>query len=96
MGLGRSGLRTTVLGIGTGTHSGNQQRALGQNGFTKLVRHALERGVRFVDTADSYVMHLLVRFALEESPATNTSSRPRPGPSILKWPRPTSSVSAAR
>jgi len=66
--LGRSGLRTTVLGIGTGTQSGNQQRALGQNGFTKLVRHALDRGIRYIDTADSYTMHLLVRFALEGVP----------------------------
>lgn len=66
--LGRSGLKTTVLGIGTGTHSGNEQRALGQNGFTRLVRHALERGVQFIDTADSYTMHVLVRFALEGVP----------------------------
>jgi len=66
--LGRCGLRTTVLGVGTGTQSGNQQRALGQDGFTKLVRHALDRGIRYIDTADSYTMHVLVRFALEGVP----------------------------
>lgn len=63
--LGKSGLSTTVLGIGTGTHGGNEQRALGQPGLTKLVRHALERGIRFIDTADSYRMHVLLQLALE-------------------------------
>ncbi len=66
--LGRTGLKTTVLGIGTGTVSGNQQRDLGQVGFTTLVRHALERGIRYIDTADMYQMHLFVRLALEKVP----------------------------
>jgi len=66
--LGRSGLETTVLGIGTGTNSGNQQRELGQVGFTKLVRHALERGIRYMDTADMYQMHLFIRLALDKVP----------------------------
>ncbi len=66
--LGRSGLQTTLLGIGTGTVSGSQQRALGQEGFTKLVRHALDRGIRYIDTADSYKTHPFVRKALEGVP----------------------------
>jgi len=66
--LGRSGLETTVLGIGTGTVSGSQQRALGQQGFTKLVRHALDRGIRYVDTADSYKTHPMVCKALQGVP----------------------------
>lgn len=63
--LGRSGLKTTVLGIGTGTVGGSQQRALGTEGFTKLTRHALERGIRYIDTADSYQMHVFVQIALK-------------------------------
>jgi aryl-alcohol dehydrogenase-like predicted oxidoreductase len=63
--LGRSGLKTTVLGIGTGTTGGRQQLKLGQYGFTALVRHALDRGIRYIDTADMYSTHLFVRFALE-------------------------------
>jgi predicted aldo/keto reductase-like oxidoreductase len=66
--LGKSGLSTTVLGIGTGTHGGNEQRALGQPGLTTLVRHALDRGIRFIDTADSYRMHVLLQLALEGVP----------------------------
>jgi predicted aldo/keto reductase-like oxidoreductase len=30
------------------------QRQLGQDGFTRLVRHAYDRGIRFFETADSY------------------------------------------
>jgi predicted aldo/keto reductase-like oxidoreductase len=63
--LGKSGLETSVLGIGTGTHGGRDQRALGQAGFTKLVRHALDSGIRYVDTADMYRTHYLVQTALD-------------------------------
>jgi len=66
--LGRSGLKTTVLGIGTGTVGGSQQRAMGTGGFTKLARHALERGLRYIDTADMYHMHVFVQIALKGVP----------------------------
>jgi len=66
--LGRSGIKTTVLGIGTGTRGGREQRELGQNGFTKLARAAYDRGIRYIDTADAYMMHMFVRFALQELP----------------------------
>jgi len=63
--LGRSGLKTTVLGIGTGTNSGKQQRDLGFDGFARLVRHGLDRGIQYIDTADSYKTHPYVVKALE-------------------------------
>jgi len=63
--LGRSGIQTSILGIGTGTVGGSQQRALGEAGFTKLVRHALDCGLRYIDTADMYRMHYLVSAALK-------------------------------
>jgi aryl-alcohol dehydrogenase-like predicted oxidoreductase len=66
--LGRTGIETTLLGVGSGTNSGNQQRGMGQEGFTRLVRHALDRGIRYVDTADSYRMHAFVQKALEGVP----------------------------
>ncbi len=66
--LGRSGVKSTVLGIGTGTRGGREQLELGQVGFTKLARHAYDRGIRYIDTADNYRMHIFVRFALEELP----------------------------
>jgi predicted aldo/keto reductase-like oxidoreductase len=66
--LGKSKIRTTVLGIGTGTRSGSEQRALGEEGFVRLARHAHDRGLRYIDTADGYRMHPFVRAALKELP----------------------------
>jgi predicted aldo/keto reductase-like oxidoreductase len=55
--LGKSGLRISMVGIGTGTigvgHSSNQTR-LGQQAFTRLMRHALDSGITFFDLADQY------------------------------------------
>lgn len=66
--LGKTGLKTSVLGIGTGTHGGNDQLMMGQDAFTRLVRHALDRGLRYIDTADAYQMHTFVRLALQGVP----------------------------
>lgn len=66
--LGRSGIKSTVLGVGTGTRGGREQLGLGQAGFVKMMRHAYDRGIRYIDTADMYRTHLFVRFALEELP----------------------------
>lgn len=66
--LGRSGIKTTVLGVGTGTRGGSEQVALGQAGFTRLVRHALDQGLTYIDTADAYQTHLFVRLALQGVP----------------------------
>jgi aryl-alcohol dehydrogenase-like predicted oxidoreductase len=66
--FGRTDLKPTLLGLGTGTVSGSQQRAMGQDGFTKLFRHALDRGIRYIDTADSYKTHSFVAKALDGVP----------------------------
>ncbi len=50
--LGKTGLKIPRMGMGTGT--GSTQRNLGQEGFTRLVRHAYDQGVRYIDTAESY------------------------------------------
>jgi predicted aldo/keto reductase-like oxidoreductase len=52
--LGRSGVKVTRLAFGTGTFGGRVQRELGQEQFTRLVRHAYDRGIRFFETADNY------------------------------------------
>lgn len=52
--LGRSRVEVTRLAFGTGTYSGRVQRELGQAEFTRLVRYAYDRGIRFFETADSY------------------------------------------
>ena len=67
--LGRSGVKVTRLAFGTGSFSGQVQRDLGQEGFTRLVRHAYDRGIRFFETAESYgEMHKMLGIALKGIP----------------------------
>lgn len=67
--LGRSGVKVTRLAFGTGSFSGRVQRDLGQDGFTRLVRHAYDRGIRFFETAESYgEMHRMLGIALKGIP----------------------------
>jgi aryl-alcohol dehydrogenase-like predicted oxidoreductase len=67
--LGRSGVKVTRLAFGTGTFSGQVQRSLGQDGFTRLVRHAYDSGIRFFETAESYSeMHKMLGTALKGIP----------------------------
>ncbi len=67
--LGRSGVKVTRLAFGTGSFSGRVQRSLGQDGFTRLVRHAYDNGIRFFETAESYgEMHRMLGIALKGIP----------------------------
>jgi aryl-alcohol dehydrogenase-like predicted oxidoreductase len=67
--LGKTNVKVTRLAFGTGTFSGQAQRDLGQEQFTRLVRHAHERGVRFFETAESYRgMHEMLGIALQGVP----------------------------
>ena len=52
--LGRSKVEVTRLAFGTGTNSGAVQAALGQQEFTRVVRYAYDRGIRFFETAEAY------------------------------------------
>ena len=67
--LGKSGVKVTRLAFGTGSFSGQVQRDLGQDGFTRLVRHAYDNGIRFFETAESYSeMHRMLGVALQGIP----------------------------
>ena len=67
--LGKTNVKVTRLAFGTGSFSGQVQRDLGQDQFTRLVRHAHERGVRFFETAESYSgMHEMLGIALQGVP----------------------------
>ena len=52
--LGRSDVKVTRLAFGTGSMSGRVQESLGQEGVTRLVRYAYDRGIRFFETSESY------------------------------------------
>jgi len=67
--LGKSNVKVTRLAFGTGSIGGQVQREVGQEGFTKLVRYAYDRGIRFFETAESYGdMHRMLGVALKGIP----------------------------
>jgi aryl-alcohol dehydrogenase-like predicted oxidoreductase len=70
--LGKSGVRVTRLAFGTGSFSGQVQRDLGQEQFTRLVRYAYDQGIRFFETAETYgEMHKMLGVALKGIPRDN-------------------------
>jgi len=52
--LGNTGVKLSRLGFGTGSNSGQVQRALGQEKFNDLIRYAFDKGVTYIDCAQSY------------------------------------------
>jgi aryl-alcohol dehydrogenase-like predicted oxidoreductase len=67
--LGKSNVKVTRLALGTGSIGGQVQREMGQDGFTRLVRYAYDRGIRFFETAESYGdMHRMLGIALKGLP----------------------------
>ena len=69
--LGKTGIQVSLVGMGTGSVGSGQasnQTRLGVKGFTKVVRHALDRGVCLFDVADQYGSHTYLREALKGVP----------------------------
>ena len=66
--LGRTGLRVSVAGLGSGGHS-RLGRATGRSREESLavVRHAIDGGVNFIDTAFAYGTEAIVGQAIRES-----------------------------
>jgi 1-deoxyxylulose-5-phosphate synthase len=69
--LGKTGIQTSRLAMGTGTvgvghHS--HQTALGVQGLADLLRNGYDHGLRFFDAADSYGSHPHVAEALKHVP----------------------------
>ncbi len=52
--LGKTGIRLSRLGMGTGSNSGQVQRDLGQEGFNSLVRYAYDQGITWFDCSQTY------------------------------------------
>ena len=74
--LGKTGIRTSRLAMGTGTigfgHHSNQS-ALGVQGLSRLLLNGYDRGLRFFDTADAYGTHPHVAEALKHVPRDNVT-----------------------
>jgi len=67
--LGKSGLRTTLLGMGTGFSCYNQHSDITRSVSTgSIIRQAYEKGIRFFDCADSYGTHSFIASSLKGFP----------------------------
>jgi aryl-alcohol dehydrogenase-like predicted oxidoreductase len=67
--LGKSGIETTLLGVGTGVHGGSRSAFLTRQDKQKslaLLQHAWDKGIRFFDCADTYGTHGLMAEALKK------------------------------
>ena len=72
--LGKTGIKTTRLSMGTGIKGGGRQSnltRLGHEQAVKLVREIYERGVRMFDMADGYGTHACVSEALKIYPRSD-------------------------
>jgi len=66
--LGQTGLKISRLGMGTGSNSGNVQKALGQQRFNDLVRYAFDRGISYFDCAQGYATFEWIAGAIKGLP----------------------------
>lgn len=67
--LGKTGLKTTLLGMGTGFSGYNRSSNITRAGIAEsIIRQAYEKGIRFFDCADSYGTHSYTASALKSIP----------------------------
>jgi len=52
--LGNTGVKLSRLGIGTGSNNGHEQAGVGKEAFTKLIHHAYDSGITYIDCAERY------------------------------------------
>ncbi|HEY1490182.1 MAG TPA: aldo/keto reductase [Verrucomicrobiae bacterium] len=52
--LGRTGLKLSRLGFGTGSSNGHDQTALGKDSFIDLIHYAYDQGITYFDCAQAY------------------------------------------
>ncbi len=69
--LGKTGLHVTRLAMGTGTNGwnhGSNQTRIGLENFKRMIQAGYDRGIRFLDTADTYGSHAFVKEAIKMKP----------------------------
>jgi aryl-alcohol dehydrogenase-like predicted oxidoreductase len=69
--LGKSGIKTTLLGMGTGVNGFNRSSNItraGRDNAISIIRYAYEKGIRFFDCADAYGTHTHTAEALKDYP----------------------------
>src|SRR5512134_2608140 len=95
--LGRTGVTTSFLAFGTGMNGGDQSSdltRLGQPEFTRILRHGLDEGVRFLDLADLYGTHSFAREAVAGVPRDRYAVLTKIWPRKESWNTPSGGAKA--
>ena len=66
--LGRTGIKLSRLGIGTGSNNGHVQIADGKAAFVDLIHYAYDRGITYIDTAEAYATFGMIGDAIKGLP----------------------------
>jgi predicted aldo/keto reductase-like oxidoreductase len=66
--LGRTGLKLSRLGFGTGSDNGHVQTNLGQENFNNLVHYAFDQGITYFDCAHNYATFPWIAGAIKGLP----------------------------
>jgi aryl-alcohol dehydrogenase-like predicted oxidoreductase len=70
--LGNTGIKTTLLGMGTGYSGYNRSSNITRAGVAEsIIKAAYDRGIRYFDCADSYGTHPFTKAALKGVPREN-------------------------
>jgi len=68
MTLGKTGIKLSRLGFGTGSNNGYVQTADGKDAFVNLIRYAYDRGITYIDTCESYQTFDMIADAIKGLP----------------------------
>ncbi|HLX95537.1 MAG TPA: aldo/keto reductase [Verrucomicrobiae bacterium] len=66
--LGKTGIKLSRLGFGTGSNNGYIQTAEGKDTFVNLIQYAYDRGITYIDTCESYHTFDMIADAIKGLP----------------------------
>src|ERR1043166_8570491 len=52
--LGKTGIKLSRLGIGTGVNNGEDQIGSGKDAYIRLIHYAYDHGITYIDAAERY------------------------------------------
>jgi predicted aldo/keto reductase-like oxidoreductase len=66
--LGNTGIKLSRLGIGTGVNNGGDNMSPGKDAFVKVIRHAIDQGITYIDCAQRYSTFDVIKEGIKGTP----------------------------
>ncbi len=89
--VGNTGVKVSFLAQGTGYNGwarSSDHTRMGQEAFSTLLRHSMDRGVRFIDMADLYGSHPFVQKTVRDLPRDRYTLLSKIWPTKADWVTP--------